>query len=941
MNKKSKKNLARTNLSLAKKIKKYIPVMIGISILMPFLVWAQSVSNEEQIINQDLPQVVINKISLNSVTVNAGEKITGSFIIQNQSSQAVSDLRYKMRLFEKPIGDTGKGMIDNTPRVPIDTQVSSEVISLNYLEEKTINFSYTVPQNLISEEHLFMIELDQATGNMLNWETAKINITNGSNKYISISDSAVIVDNQKYGAQEGVNIDLGKNVQAYLKFNNSTGLTNFKTQTVVYYRDPLLNKITEETKDLTVKKGENEITFDLPKIDKPGGSYLAVVKLLDSASNFPLSSEAEFRWVVKGVSAKILSVTLDSFHKDEQSKILPFLINYTGPADNSDGGQGILSVEIKDSDFFSVSASEVIYLTGIKNKRINIDLSKLKNISNLTAFVKIEKNGDILDEYSFIIKPDIYTKFTEENLSSEIQSEKSFFSVINFKKIALGISFIILVLALVLIIIKRKKDQIATWILLLAIFSVSIMFGLNVNKDNSNLISHEVNADTFFEVFNDYGASFNSLSVNYDGSKLMINGSLYKANINIFAYFTDEPIDFSKVTGQLNWCQCKDLLRTVRGITLPNSVHGWGFTMINPIPKRSNNNELFQGNSRYVYVVASGESYSDCSKVTMYAIAHVKLPAPSFAVSDFFYYGFAINSAAYILDWDYPQANSLYTQGSSIRFKGALGSKTCSNYISNLYAKTLKFVVSQEDLDYNIIPYSLGGKVVDPQSISALNYTFMPGSINASYYYDVTFKNNFPGLGTLGTNPEVFPSGQLKVYLLAYSNDNYITLIADAPINYTAPTRTLTIEKPGTGSGIVTSSPTGIDCGTTCSASFTKDSDVTLSASPAVGSTFTSWSSNCTPVAGEPTKCVVKMSENKTVTANFDTCVPNGNYECLKYNTSNSCSNNSCGNVIITRQAVCYDSCRNVVSNSFCGSSCVNETQTCPSCSNSWKEVSP
>ncbi|MBK6790656.1 MAG: hypothetical protein IPG77_24365 [Betaproteobacteria bacterium] len=79
-------------------------------------------------------------------------------------------------------------------------------------------------------------------------------------------------------------------------------------------------------------------------------------------------------------------------------------------------------------------------------------------------------------------------------------------------------------------------------------------------------------------------------------------------------------------------------------------------------------------------------------------------------------------------------------------------------------------------------------------------------------------------------------------------------------------TRTLTVTKAGTGSGTVTSSPSGINCGTTCSASFALNTSVTLTAAPASGSTFGGWSGACT---GTTSTCVVSMSTARTVTATF------------------------------------------------------------------------
>ncbi len=82
---------------------------------------------------------------------------------------------------------------------------------------------------------------------------------------------------------------------------------------------------------------------------------------------------------------------------------------------------------------------------------------------------------------------------------------------------------------------------------------------------------------------------------------------------------------------------------------------------------------------------------------------------------------------------------------------------------------------------------------------------------------------------------------------------------------------TLTVEPwSGTGTGTVTSSPAGIDCGQSsgqpCSHGFTYGTNVTLTATPTNGSTFTGWSGDCNG-AGQ---CVVLMNNTKNVSANFE-----------------------------------------------------------------------
>src|SRR5207245_897999 len=81
--------------------------------------------------------------------------------------------------------------------------------------------------------------------------------------------------------------------------------------------------------------------------------------------------------------------------------------------------------------------------------------------------------------------------------------------------------------------------------------------------------------------------------------------------------------------------------------------------------------------------------------------------------------------------------------------------------------------------------------------------------------------------------------------------------------NFTV-TVTLTVTK--AGSGTVTSSDGAINCGTTCSSSYTSGTTVTLTATPASGSIFTGWS-GCDAVSG--TTCSVTMSAARAVTAPF------------------------------------------------------------------------
>jgi hypothetical protein len=86
-----------------------------------------------------------------------------------------------------------------------------------------------------------------------------------------------------------------------------------------------------------------------------------------------------------------------------------------------------------------------------------------------------------------------------------------------------------------------------------------------------------------------------------------------------------------------------------------------------------------------------------------------------------------------------------------------------------------------------------------------------------------------------------------------------------ASTTWTAP-RVLTVAKGGTGDGTVVSTPAGIDCGPTCTASFAQGSVVTLVATASATFAFAGWGGAC---AGSG-NCAVTMDTGKSVVATFN-----------------------------------------------------------------------
>jgi hypothetical protein len=126
----------------------------------------------------------------------------------------------------------------------------------------------------------------------------------------------------------------------------------------------------------------------------------------------------------------------------------------------------------------------------------------------------------------------------------------------------------------------------------------------------------------------------------------------------------------------------------------------------------------------------------------------------------------------------------------------------------------------------------------------------------------MSWTSSNPGIATVGADGVVSGVGRGSTTIGvsdALGNSGSTTLTVRELL-------TLTLLRQGDGSGSVTSAPSGINCGSTCSAQFLSDAPVTLTAGPAANSTFTGWT-GCDSVSGAT--CTVNMTNARIVTAIF------------------------------------------------------------------------
>jgi len=210
------------------------------------------------------------------------------------------------------------------------------------------------------------------------------------------------------------------------------------------------------------------------------------------------------------------------------------------------------------------------------------------------------------------------------------------------------------------------------------------------------------------------------------------------------------------------------------------------------------------------------------------------------------------------------------------------GTAACSVTMNGAKSVTANFIPTYS---LTVIKAGTGSGTVDSTSSPTQATQINCGSTCPST--SVTFNN-----GTSVTLTAIPSSGYyFSAWGGACSGTTTCTVSMTAIKSVTAtfmPLYNLTVTKSGTGSGNVTSSPSGISCGSTCISTYNSSTPITLTAKPNPGSYFVGWSGEI--CSGTITTCSFSMDSAKSVTATF---MPLYNLTVIKAGTGSGTVNST------------------------------------------------
>ena len=461
---------------------KKIFLFIILGLLAAGVVSAQTVSvPESQVgdITKDvkmLPNVIVKDLKISPAENN---KVTGTFVMQNDSSDLLGDLQYNIWLMD-PMPELKENEIVQDTSNVYDRFLSTEKISLSPKESRTIDFSYEFP-SVPAKEYRLRVRAITSKGMGMGWDEKNFNVAGATNVgFATIFSSEVLPENAKEAATplSGVNVDPSSKVTLKYVVNNSTNVDLSVTPVLdIYNFDLRGEKVDTVNGDkLTIKGGEKgikEITFKVPKAST---AYFLNLWFKDDSGK-RVSSFAEFRVVVKGESGRIVFARFDELNLN----MARIEVQAVGPADRESSVQAKITTVLFDGDK-EIGKKESSIMNFDNSGAITgyIEFPLTQALANPYVKLTLETvTGKVLDTYELGVKGLTPSKTADvpadvKVISNTLPGKNSPI------RIAIAVIVCLLALAVVIYLPFRSKLPIKFFgvLLILAIFGATI-FSLN------------------------------------------------------------------------------------------------------------------------------------------------------------------------------------------------------------------------------------------------------------------------------------------------------------------------------------------------------------------------------------------------------------------------------------------------------------------------------
>ncbi|HVW67206.1 MAG TPA: DUF11 domain-containing protein [Candidatus Peribacteraceae bacterium] len=284
-----------------------------------------------------------------------GRMLTGTFPVLNNDSDILGDLQYRIEVYGDMKGQEGSG----DPQVLLARSQAFDLPSLLPQESKQISYSYDMP-DLPNGAYVVQVQILHARGRELGWGRATFEVQDGTDSFAHFYSSNIILPEFQNQEVEGIS---GPNVNGGSTFSIEANAVNVTDHAVtgrpvldIYSFDESRQKIGQLVFDpITLQPGEEKKVIFPVTAQNAAGIYVGDLTL--QKNDKTVSSIGQYRWVVRGMSADVLSARIAALTTTKGSSTLA-RVEYVGPADAETSGVGQMTIELNDEKGLLASITE-------------------------------------------------------------------------------------------------------------------------------------------------------------------------------------------------------------------------------------------------------------------------------------------------------------------------------------------------------------------------------------------------------------------------------------------------------------------------------------------------------------------------------------------------------------------------------------------------------
>lgn len=361
----------------------------------------------------------INNLSIGSKDAS---KINGSFSIKNNTDNVFPELWYSTELF-----------LDFSPSNSNLVNTSSTTFSIKKQENLTFNFTHTILSKIPEANYTLVIRVYTRTNEVIAFKKFSLGKMGTDSDFLQVDFENTYFSNKTKNnlALEGPTHSPNE-VPVLKTFITNNGATIVAThpKITVYkrciYLDPKPISEFVSKDEFVFKPGEKkEVLLNLPAFSLPE-SYYARIIFVDN-TNVPISGNIEARYVVSGISAKIIGASA----KYLDGKLI-ISQEIAGPADESK--MSAATAQIETYDVNGVKIFEDSKSIDLNNTSQMLSFEKSIQLENgpIKIVHKVSYNNKILDTFTLEYNTsDISMASTDTNEISQNQNSSNSLSESN------------------------------------------------------------------------------------------------------------------------------------------------------------------------------------------------------------------------------------------------------------------------------------------------------------------------------------------------------------------------------------------------------------------------------------------------------------------------------------------------------------------------------